>query len=171
LARHNYFLWGLAFTFHASLAAIVFGHLRLFQEPTWLWSLLRLDKSGVEAFAFYAGGMAGILMTVAAAGLSGRRLKGVTRLVSVPEDYFILAFIISLAFTGLYLRLFAVMNVQELQQYFTGLISLRLSLSPSVENPYYLVHSTITQLFLIYFPFSKLVHLAGSFITNYIYRR
>jgi nitrate reductase gamma subunit len=151
--------------------AIIIGHLRLYQEPTWLWSLLKLDSAGVESFALYAGGVAGIVFTAAILGLLFRRFNGIIKTISVPEDYIILALLLSIGVSGLYMRFFAGLSVPQLQQYITGLLAFRITLTPSVLNPFFVIHYLIVQSFLIYFPFSKLAHIAGSFITNYIIRR
>ena len=171
LAKHNRALWVFAFLFHASLAAILFGHLRLYQEPTWLWALLGLGAAGVDSFAFYAGGIAGVVFTVAIVGLLARRLQGIMKTISVPEDYVILGYLLAIALSGCYLRFFAGLSVPELQQYISGLLSFKLTLTPSVLNPFFVIHYLLVLSFLIYFPWSKLVHIAGSFITNFIVKR
>jgi nitrate reductase gamma subunit len=171
LAKYNRALWAATILFHFSFAAIIFGHLRLIQEPTWLWSLLGLGQSGVEMFALYAGGIAGLIFSVAILGMTYRRLRGIVQKISVPEDYLLLTLLLLIAATGLYIRFYSGLSVPQLQEYFAGLLTLKLVLTPAVLTPLFIVHFALTQLFFIYFPFSKLVHLTGSFITNYIYKR
>ncbi|GEM_PF-7022803 len=52
----NKLLWVPAWIFHVSLILLLFGHLRLFQEPYWLWNILGLKTyEDVSRFALIAG--------------------------------------------------------------------------------------------------------------------
>jgi nitrate reductase gamma subunit len=101
----------------------------------------------------------------------GRRLGGIIRRISVPEDYVLLMLLLLIAATGLYMRFYSGLSVPQLQEYFAGLLAFRVTLTPAVMTPPFIIHYSLTMLFFIYFPFSKLIHLTGSFVTNYIIRR
>ena len=171
LARYNKSLWFFAILLHACIIPLLFGHLRLFQEPAWLWSLLRLSDEGVKMFAFYAGGITGIVFMIALAALFIRRVKGIMRTISVLEDYFILILLIAIAISGNYMRFAMHIDVSELQAYFTSLLAFNPRLTDVLFEPAFIAHYLLASAFFIYFPFSKLIHIIGSFITNYVVKR
>jgi nitrate reductase gamma subunit len=167
LARWNKRLWASAILLHFSILLLFLGHLRLFYEPTWLWSAFGLDEAGVQALAFYSGALAGVLFLVALLTLTSRRSMGIIRRISVPEDYLILALLISIALTGLYMRFASQLDIGGLRIYMTSLVLIHPSLNAEILQPTFVIHFSLVQGFLIFFPFSKLTHAIGSFMTNY----
>jgi nitrate reductase gamma subunit len=99
--------------------------------------------------------------------LTSRRITGIMRRISVPEDYLILGLLISIALTGLYMRLALQLDVSGLRDYMTSLVLIHPLLNAEVLEPAFAIHFSLVQAFLVFFPFSKLVHVVGSFMTNY----
>ncbi|MFX0066156.1 MAG: respiratory nitrate reductase subunit gamma [Candidatus Hermodarchaeota archaeon] len=167
----NKILWIFGVLLHLSLLAIAFGHVRLFGEPELIWSLMNLNEQGVETFALIAGGGFGIIFMVALLVLLARRLSGIMKTVSIPMDYLLLILLIAIAISGNFMRFAMHLNVAELQVYFSSLLVFNPTLTPTVLEPAFIIHYLITQALFIYLPFSKLVHVIGSLVTNYLVKR
>ena len=111
------------------------------------------------------------MFLVALLMLTSRRITGIMRRISVPEDYLILGLLISIALTGLYMRLALQLDVSGLRDYMSSLVLVHPLLNAEVLQPAFAIHFSLVQAFLIFFPFSKLVHVVGSFMTNYWVKR
>jgi len=160
------FLWASAWILHISLILLFFGHLRLFQEPYWLWSITGL-KTGedISRFALISGGATGVLFLASILILLARRFGNTLSKLSVFEDYFILLLLILIGITGNYMRFMMHINVSELQQFFISL--LYLNPLPHPNNPVFLAHMFLAELLLMYLPFSKLIHSISTIILTY----
>ncbi|MEM1545405.1 MAG: respiratory nitrate reductase subunit gamma [Candidatus Methanomethylicia archaeon] len=167
----NRLLWISGWIFHVSLILLLFGHLRLFQEPYWLWNILNLETyEDVSRFAFISGGITGVLFISPVFMLLARRMRGTLYKLSTFEDYFILLLLALIGLTGNYMRFMLHIDVPKLQQFFIGL----LYLNPSPHqptDPVFLVHMFLAELLLIYLPFSKLIHSISATILTYRFTR
>jgi nitrate reductase gamma subunit len=164
-------LWVFSILLHLTVAMLFVGHIRLFYDPLWFWALLNLDEAGVQAFASLMGGISGTIFMIALLGLFIRRLRGPVKEVSVPIDYITLLVLLAIGITGDYMRFVMHIDLASLQTYFASLVALQPVLTPTLFEPAFILHYTIVQGFLIYFPFSKLVHVIGSVITNFLAKR
>ncbi|MCK5409913.1 MAG: respiratory nitrate reductase subunit gamma [Candidatus Heimdallarchaeota archaeon] len=151
---------------HLSIVALFFGHIRIFGEPQFVWNILGLDDNGVDLFAYIMGGTFGIIFLISLLFLLGRRFFGIVKKISVPIDYILLIFLILIAVSGDYMRFFDHINVVEIQTYFSSLVVFNPTLTPALNQWSFILHNLLVQAFLIYVPFSKVVHVIGSFITN-----
>jgi nitrate reductase gamma subunit len=156
-------LWVVSWLFHISILVFVLGHLRLFIDFSWLWNLLRLMPEQVDFLALLGGGAAGMVFMLSLLALFLRRLRIPVRSISVPGDYFLLLLLLAIAVSGNYMRFLMDVNVAEYRAFFTNLLHLRLGVP--VENLMFVFHFSLVQLFLIYSPFSKLVHIIGGVLT------
>ena len=166
MAPSNKVLWVSALILHASLVFLFVGHVRLFFEPTLIWTIMGFNDSQIELFAFLGGGTVGILFTIGLLILLARRGTKIMRKITVLEDLVLLGFLITIAITGNLMRFAMHMNVAELQTYFSSLVFLRPTLTPAVLEPIFVIHYLIVMAFLIYFPHSKLIHVIGSIFSN-----
>lgn len=158
-------LWAVALAFHWSLLFILLRHLRFFIEPppvmvSWL--------QGIDGF--FQVGVPEIYITdvviVAALGylLLRRLVNPRLRYISLAADYFPLFLLLGIAGTGVLLRYFDKTNL-------TAVKELALSLarfSPTVPDgigPLFITHLALVSVLFAYFPYSKLTHLAGVFIS------
>ena len=156
-------LWVVSWLFHLSIFVFVVGHFRLFIDFSWLWNLLRLTPEQVDTLALIGGGASGTVFMLGLLALLVRRLRNPVRSLSVPSDYLLLLLLLSIAVTGNYMRFVMHIDLELYREFFSNLFSLRFGVP--VENPVFILHFLLVQLFLIYVPFSKLVHVIGGALT------
>jgi nitrate reductase gamma subunit len=158
-------LWAAALAFHYSLLMILLRHYRLVAEPvpvvvTWLQGLDGFFQVGLPVV--YASD----LLIVAALGfllwrrLNDRRL----RYISLNADYFPLVLILGVALSGVLVRYFIKTDVVAVKELAMGLVTFHPSV-PQGISPLFYVHLFLVSVLLTYFPFSKLVHMAGVFLS------
>jgi nitrate reductase gamma subunit len=156
-------LWVVSWLFHVSIFVFVLGHFRLFLDLNWLWDLLRLTPERVDLLALLGGGTSGTVFMVGLVALLVRRLRMPVRSLSVPSDYLLLLLLLGIAVTGNYMRFLMHIELEPYQAFFSNLFHLRLGVP--VSNLTFVLHFLLVQLFLVYFPFSKLVHVIGGALT------
>ena len=156
-------LWVVSWLFHLSIFVFVMGHFRLFLPLDWLWNLLRLTPEQVDMLSLIGGGTSGTIFMLGLVALLVRRMRMPVRSLSVPSDYLLLLLLLGIAATGNYMRFLMHIELEQYQAFFSNLFNLRLGVP--VENPVFVLHFLLVQVFLIYFPFSKLVHVIGGQLT------
>src|SRR5450759_1225752 len=87
-----------AMAFHIAALGAFVGHLRLIREFPVLPTLL--GDAGMNAFAAWSGSIAGILMLAAVLFWIARRTYGPYKILSVPEDYLLLALLLGVVVMG-----------------------------------------------------------------------
>jgi len=164
-------LWVFGVMLHLALLGIVVGHVRIFGEPQFFWNLIRLDADGVDLFAYIIGGAVGIAFLISLIVLLVRRFYGTMKKVSVPIDFLFLILLIAIAISGDVMRFFMHIDMAEIQTFFASLVRFSPDITSTVQQSAFIVHNVLTEVLIMYIPFSKLVHIIGSFITNYIVKR
>ncbi len=158
-------LWVFALLFHYCFLVIFVRHFRFFLEPvpiclTWLETLDGLMQVGVPRLF-----MSNVLIVLALGFLLARRLANPkTRYISLANDYFPLFLLIGLVGTGICMRYFAKVDVAQAKVFAMGIVQF----SPqSVEglSPIFFTHLAFLSALLIVFPFSKLMHMGGVFLS------
>ena len=161
-------MWLFAILFHVAALAAFVGHLRLVQEFTPLRNLLGAE--GMNAFAAWAGGIAGTIMMLGVIFWILRRTFGPYKRLSVPEDYLLLFLLLGVIIMGNHMRFFGQLHAETYMEWFQSLIAFKPVLPEAILSTttgWSLgTHMLFTTLFLIYFPFSKLTHTIGSFAAN-----
>ncbi len=158
-------LWAAGLAFHYSFLVILLRHLRLFAEPVpgFVLGLQRLD-------GFMLVGVPEMYLTtalfVAALGfLLLRRLASPPlRYLSLPADWFALLLLLAIGLSGAWLRHVAKIDVPQVKALAMGLLHLSPQLPANVGASFY-VHLFLVSTLLAYFPFSKLMHMAGVFMS------
>ncbi|MFH1486220.1 MAG: respiratory nitrate reductase subunit gamma [Chloroflexota bacterium] len=152
-------LWLMAVLFHLGVLLVVLGHIRTVTEFGFLWSLLHLDGAGIESVAFGMGMTAGGLILAGVMLLLVRRLGPTMRVISIFQDYFVLSALLAIILSGIAMRLWMPVHVDEIQHYARGVLTLQ----PAVEvrNTLFMYHFFLAQILIMYFPFSKLIHLVS----------
>ena len=159
------FLWLGALAFHWSFGIIFLRHLRFFMEPVpaWVAALGNAD-------AFFQIGAPALYLTdvfvLAALGyLLLRRLSDVqVRYFSLFTDYFALFLLIGLASSGVLMRYFTRADITAIKQMAIGLVTLA-PVAPAEVGPLFFVHLTLLAALAAWFPFSKLMHMGGVFLS------
>jgi nitrate reductase gamma subunit len=156
-------LWVVSWLFHLSILVFVLGHFRLFIDFSWLWNLLRLTPEQVDLLALIGGGASGTVFMLGLVALFIRRLRMPVRSLSVPSDYLLLLLLLAIAVSGNYMRFLMHIELEPYRAFFSNLFGLRFGVP--VSNPVFILHFLLVQVLLIYFPFSKLVHVIGGVLT------
>ena len=159
-----------AFAFHIAALGAFVGHLRLVHEFTPLVAVLGVE--GMNTFAAWSGGIAGIVMLAAILYWLGRRTFGPYRKLSIPEDYLLLALLLGIVIMGDHLRFVGGLHAATYEAWFGSLLAFRPSFPPELASSTTRFalnwHMLFVDAFLIYFPFSKMTHAVGAFATNLV---
>jgi nitrate reductase gamma subunit len=168
------FLWVGALAFHYAFLTTVVRHFRFFLEPV-PWCLQLLEK--VDSFfrveilydpiQFGLPGIyiSGIILLAAVTYLFLRRLFiAKVRYISLASDFFPLFLIMGIAFTGILMRYFIKVDITAIKELTMGLVTFEWSI-PAGISPLFFIHLFFVSVLLMYFPFSKLMHLGGVFLS------
>jgi len=158
-------LWAAGLAFHWSLLVVLLRHLRFFTEPVprFVLALTTLD-------GFFQVGLPEVLATtvifLAAAGfLLLRRLASPSlRYLSLASDYFPLFVFLAIGLSGAWMRHVSKVDVPSVKAMVMGLLHLSPPAAGVADTAFY-VHLFFVSVLFAYFPFSKLVHMAGVFMS------
>ena len=158
-------LWLGALAFHWSFLIIFLRHLRFFMEPVpaFVGSIQAVD-------GFFQIGTPVLYLTGAAIlpallYLLWRRLASPQlRYISLFTDYFALFLLLGIAISGLVMRYFTKTDVVAVKQYAIGLVTLAPTV-PAAVTALFFMHLGMVSALLAYFPFSKLMHMPGVFLS------
>ena len=160
----NKWLWAGAMLFHWCMLVVLLRHLRFFTEPVpaFVGAITAVDgffQLGLpEMYLTTVGLLAGLLYL-----LARRLMEPQIRYISQAADYFSLFLLIGIAVTGVLIRHFVKIDLESVKGFALGL----LAFAPVVPKVHYLfyVHVFLVSILLAYFPFSKLMHFAGVFLS------
>jgi nitrate reductase gamma subunit len=168
------FLWLGALAFHWAFFTVLFRHLRFFTNPVpavvqlvenvdsffrveFLTDIIQIGVPGVY--------LSGLVLLLAVTYLFLRRIFVTNvKYISLASDYFPLFLIFGIAFTGILMRYYAKIDVTAAKELTMGLVSFRPTI-PEGVSPIFYVHVFFVSILLAYFPFSKLMHLGGIFLS------
>ena len=163
--REDQWLWLGALAFHWSLLTILLRHLRFFLQPVpaVVVGIERLD--GIFQIGLPHIYISDVIFVCALAYLITRRLHDpVLRFVSLFSDHFVLFLLAGIALSGLLLRFMVRADLVTVKQFGLGLAALRPhGLTPT--SPIFVIHLLLVSTLAGYFPASKLVHMAGAFLS------
>jgi nitrate reductase gamma subunit len=159
------YLWLGALAFHWSLLFVVLRHLRLLVEPVPRF-VAAIEQ--VDGF-FHVGApvlyVTDVVIVAALLYLLQRRFRDArVRYISLFTDYFALFLLLAIAVTGIWMRYFGRVDVTALKQFAVGLATFSPVL-PATPSPWFFAHLTLVCTLAAYFPFSKLVHMGGVFLS------
>ncbi len=167
-------LWVLAWLFHVVLALIFVGHFRVFTNVDAIFMKMGMSEQAILAMSGGAGGAAGVIILVTAIVLLVRRLVVQrAREITSVADYFALALIGLIVFTGDIMRFSSEhFDLSDTRSYFAGLATFsNVAGDPLLDNGVFLLHMTLALLLFMYIPFSKILHLGGFFFTHQLIRK
>jgi nitrate reductase gamma subunit len=159
------FLWAGALAFHYGILLVLLRHLRFFFVP--VPSCVNLLER-VDGFLQIGAPPVYLSDALLAAGLLflfGRRLAApLPRSLSLFADYFALWLIGGIAASGMLLRYVTRADVAGAKQLAMSLVSLHPAVPPAL-GPLFFAHWTLVCALAVYFPFSKLMHAGGVFLS------
>ena len=159
------FLWVGALAFHYSFLTVLVRHMRFFLEP--VPGLIGIVETldGFFQLGLPIVLLSGVVLLAAALFLLARRiLIPQVSYISLMADFFPLFLIIGIAGTGLYMRYFARVDVVAIKTLTMGLATLHPTVPENVSGILY-VHLFFVSVLFAYFPFSKLMHAGGVFLS------
>ena len=158
-------LWLGAIVFHYSFLVVLIRHLRFFTEPTPFFVRLIEKIDGFFQITIPALYLSGIVLVAALLFLLARRVfDPKLRYISLPADYFPLFLIISIALSGILMRYIFKTNIVAVKELTMGLATFHPRLPEGISAIFY-VHIFLVSVLFAYFPFSKLTHMAGVFLS------
>lgn len=158
-------LWLFGLLFHWSFLIIVLRHLRFFIEPI---APAISALAAVDGF-FEIGVQTLYLSDVAIlAGLTFLFLRRLVvpqlRYLSLPTDYFALLLIAGVATTGLLMRHFFPADLLQVKTLALGWVTFSPAI-PKEVGPVFYIHLCFVFTLMVWFPFSKLMHMGGIFLS------
>ena len=168
------FLWIGALAFHYAFFVVVVRHLRFFADPVPFFvtlaenvdSFFRIEvlydavQSGLPGVY-----LSGLVLLAAALYLFLRRVFiPQVRYISLAADYFPLFLIMGIALSGIFMRYFTKVDIVAIKELTMGLVTLRPTIPEGVSALFF-AHMFLVSILLAYFPFSKLMHLGGVFLS------
>jgi len=158
-------LWAAAIAFHWSMLIVILRHFRFFIEPVPAWVEYLQDFDGFFQVGLPVFYITTILMIVSLGYLLIRRLfDPKVRYISLPSDYFALYLLLGIALSGFLMRHVEKVDVVQVKAAIAGWASFQM-VSPVGVGMWYFVHVALVSTLLIYFPFSKLLHAPGVFLS------
>ncbi len=158
-------LWLGGIVFHYSFLVVFLRHLRFFTDP--VPGVITIIES-VDGF-FQIGHphllITGLTLLGAAFYLFLRRVViPQVKSLSLPADYFPLFLIMAIASTGILMRYFLKTDIIKVKELTMGLATLDPKVPEGIGIIFY-IHLFLVSSLFAYFPFSKLVHLGGVFLS------
>ncbi len=170
--RHKPVLWVFLMAFHICLLLLLIGHLELLAD----FAVFQVIPHEI----FLGNGFVGLILAVCLLYFLFRRFVTPVKDLSVPEDYYLLILLFLVVIFGSemdWARSWYEYGEMEVEDYRTYMLSL-LVLKP--ELPYnttfsghsfmLLLHVFFANLFLMFFPFSQLMHSVLSLPMNKLRR-
>jgi len=159
------YLWAAAIVFHWSMLIVIIRHFRFFVEP-----VPRLVEL-VQVFdGFFQVGVpviyaTSVLLIVSLGYLLLRRLADPKiKYISLPTDYFALYLLLGIAISGFLMRHIEKVDIVNVKAAIAGWASFQL-VAPQGVGALYFIHVFLVSVLLMYFPFSKLLHAPGVFLS------
>jgi len=160
-------LWLFALIFHYSFLAIVVRHMRLFLDPVPVWLTWIEFVDGIFQVGAPGWYISDVTLVLGCVLLFGRRLVNRhTRVISLMNDYFPLVLIFAIAVSGILMRYFirTDIDIVNIKQLTVGLVTFSPTIGAEIGAIFY-IHFFLVCVLLAYFPFSKLMHLGGVFMS------
>ncbi|MCK5229792.1 MAG: sulfate reduction electron transfer complex DsrMKJOP subunit DsrM, partial [Desulfobulbaceae bacterium] len=161
-------LWLFSIIFHYSFLVVVIRHMRLFTDPMPFFVPILEFGDGIMQLGVPVLYMSGVGLVMGTTALLFRRfINPQVRYISLAADYFPLFLILGIAISGILMRYFVRVDI-------TAVKGLTVFLANPISYPFpalssigaiFFVHVFLVCTLLVYFPFSKLMHMGGIFLS------
>ena len=151
--------------FHYSFLIIILRHMRLFFEPVPFFVTQLEFFDGIMQMGVPRLYITDLLFVGALLFLILRRIsQPMIRYISLVADYFPLFLILTIGLSGIYMRYFERVDVVDIKTLTMGLVSFNPVIPDHIALSFF-VHLFLVSTLLVYFPFSKLMHMGGVFLS------
>jgi nitrate reductase gamma subunit len=158
-------LWVAALAMHWSMLIILVEHVRLFTQPVPFFVTFVQDVDGFLQVGLPVYEVAPILFLLALAYLLYRRLADpLVRYISLMSDYFPLFLLLGIGISGFWMRHLSRTDVRGIKELALGLAHFTPTVPAGISTLFF-AHLFLVSVLLAYFPFSKLVHAGGVFLS------
>lgn len=161
-------LWLFSIIFHYSFLIVFVRHMRLFTDPMPFFVPILEFWDGLLELGVPTLYLSGVGLVIGATALLFRRfINPQVRYISLAADYFPLFLILGIAISGILMRYFVRVDI-------TAVKGLTLFMANPISYPFpslsgigsiFFVHVFLVCTLMIYFPFSKLMHMGGIFLS------
>jgi len=86
------------------------------------------------------------------------------RYISLPSDYFAVLLLLSVALSGVLMRLFFRVDIVAVKELAMGVLTFHPVIPGGIGLAFY-IHLSLISILIAYFPFSKMMHAAGIFLS------
>ncbi|MBW2261759.1 MAG: sulfate reduction electron transfer complex DsrMKJOP subunit DsrM [Deltaproteobacteria bacterium] len=161
----NVYLWAAGLAFHWSFLIIFIRHFRFFTEPVPGFILAMQYVDGFMQIGVPVLYLTDLFLVAGLTFLFIRRLwSPQLRYISQAADYFPLLLILGVALTGIWMRHFTKTDIVGVKELAMGIVTFSPMVPESVGSVFFMHLILVCSLFA-YFPFSKLMHMAGVFLS------
>jgi nitrate reductase gamma subunit len=158
-------LWLGALAFHYAFLTVITRHLRFFTDPVPFFVNILETLDGFFQVGLPIFMLSGFVLLAAAIFLFLRRiLIPQVRYISLTADFFPLFLIMGIAISGLLMRYLVRIDVVGAKELAMGLVTFQPTIPTDIGAIFY-IHVFLVSILLAYFPFSKLMHLGGIFLS------
>jgi nitrate reductase gamma subunit len=165
LYKRNLYLWLGGLAFHWSLFVILFRHMRFFIEPVASAVLFVRTLDGIFQSIVPVLYISDFVIVIALTYLFLRRvIYPQIRYISLPSDYFAVLLLLGVVISGLLMRLIFKTDLVKAKEWVMGMLSFHPTVPEGMGLLFY-VHLFLVSMLIAYFPFSKLMHMAGALLS------
>jgi nitrate reductase gamma subunit len=159
--RGNRYLWLGGLAFHWSLFIILFRHSRFFTEPVPSIVLFVQELDGILQQPWPILYITDVIILIALTYLFFRRvIYPQIRYISLFADYFAVLLLLGVVISGVLMRLFYKVDIVAVKELVMGVLGFHPIIPEGLSLLFY-IHLFLVSTLLAYFPFSKMMHLAG----------
>ncbi len=166
-------LWLAALAFHYSFLVICLRHFRFFLDPIpgfvhvleYLDGFMQMGIAPISGLGIPGTYLTDMLLMAAVTYLLLRRIYiPQVRYISIPADFFPLLLILALGTSGILMRYIIRTDITAVKELAIGLFTFKPVVPEGIGIIFY-IHFFIVCVLIAYFPFSKLMHMAGIFLS------
>ena len=158
-------LWLGSLAFHWSLLIILLRHFRYFMEPIPFFVPALQFVDGLFQVGLPVIYATDIIIVGALTYLFFRRLLiPQIKYISLAADYFPLFLLLAIVISGILMRYFIKVDLISVKELILGLVGFR-PVVPEGIGSIFFVHLFFVSVLFVYFPFSKLLHMGGVFLS------
>ena len=158
-------LWLGGLAFHCTFFVVLVRHLRFFLEPVPIFVNMIDVLDGFMQVGVPHMLLSGVVLLAAATYLFYRRYSiPQVRYISLPADFFPLFLIMGIALSGILMRYFTKVDIVGVKEMTMGLVSMNPVVKEGIGVVFF-IHLFLISSLLVYFPFSKLMHMGGVFLS------